>query len=468
MRIRLLTLYQKSGILRNVMRIHFFGGAREVTGSCFLLESADHRVLVDCGLFQGHEDAADRNLHAFPFDPTILDAVFVTHAHLDHCGRVPKLFASGYRGPVYATEPTSDLMQIMWKDALSVMKYHHERGRVQLVYEDIDVERASASRHGVKYNEHIALSKNISITFHDAGHILGSSWLEIKWDDKTIVFSGDIGNDDVPIVNDTESLVSADALVIEATYGDRTHSLPKMRRNELREVVIDAIQRGGALMIAAFSLERTQEILFEFDQLIEHDRALPAIPIYLDAPLAIRANDIYKKYPQYYDETAAAEWRAHDDFFTFPGLQQTPTTEQSKKINEAKNPKIIIAGSGMLEGGRITHHLRRYLSDPKSTLLLVSYQAEGTLGRKILDGARTVVIHGDKVPVHCKIVRIDSYSAHGDQDKLLRWIHSAPVLPKRVYAVHGDFSALQTFSDTIAEKLGVHTEVPQFGSSAHL
>lgn len=420
------------------MRIHFFGAAGEVTGSCFLVDTHEKRILIDCGLFQGVHDADSRNRGAFPFDPTTLDAVIVTHPHLDHCGRVPQLVARGYRGPIFGTQPAAELMKLQWHDTVQIMQGDVARSGRDPLFEISDVERAERQLRGIGYGNIQRLAAEISCVLHDAGHILGSAFVELHSGAHTVVFSGDIGNDNVPIIRDTESLPACDLLVTEATYGDRTHASPERRREELRTHIIAAIARGGALMIPAFSLERTQEILYELDELIERERALPRVPIYLDSPLATHANDVYRAFPQYYDEAAALQVRRGNDFFSFPGLHITRTVAESKKINDAPNPKIIIAGSGMMNGGRIVHHLMRYLPDPKSTLLVVSYQAEGTLGRKIVERSPLVTINGERIPVRCHLERIDSYSAHGDQEKMLRWVASGPRLPGQVVVVHAD------------------------------
>lgn len=449
------------------MKIHFLGAAGEVTGSCFLVEKSEKKYLVDCGMFQGSTSENEKNSAPFAFDPTKIDAVFLTHAHLDHCGRIPQLFAAGYRGPVYATAPTAELASLMWEDALGIMQSEATYAGRPMLYHEMDVKRAQAALHPVKYQQLLNVD-DAQFTFHDAGHILGSAWLEIWLGGKSVVFSGDIGNDQVPIICETEKLAATDLLVMESTYGDRTHVPTTRRRDALREVVMDAMQRRGMLLIAAFSLERTQEILYEFDQLVEHDRILPRVPIYLDSPLAIRANKVYRDFPDYYDAEAAAEWLAGDDFLNFRDLKVTLSVAESKLINDAPNPKIVIAGSGMLNGGRVAHHLLRCLPNPQSTLLLVSYQASGTLGRRILDGAPSVVVNGDLIPVKCKVVHLDAYSSHGDQEKLLRWALSADKPPKKVALVHGDRLAAEALENILSTEHGLATEVPQLGSILEL
>ncbi len=345
------------------MKIHFFGAAGEVTGSCYLIETHDTQVLVDCGIFQGASSADERNRAPLSFDPTEIAHVIITHAHLDHCGRVPLLFARGYRGPVFATEPTCELIKLQWDDMLEVMRMDFNHHQKPMLYDAADVERAKQHLKPMRYDRPQEIANDVSFLLRDAGHIFGSAWVEFRSHGKVAVFSGDIGNDNVPIVHETVALVPCDILVTEATYGDRLHSSPRLRRYELRKHIIEAIQRGGTMMIAAFSIERTQEILFELDQLIKHERALPHVPIFLDSPLAIRANDVYRQYPQYFDEQAMAEYKSGEDFLNFPGLRVTYKVEESKKINSVPGPKIIIAGSGMLSGGRIMHHLMRYLPD---------------------------------------------------------------------------------------------------------
>lgn len=448
------------------MKIHFYGAAGEVTGSCFLVETQDKKFLVDCGVFQGVHEADERNHEPFLFDPTELTAVILTHAHIDHSGRVPMLVARGFRGPIFCTEPTAALVKLMWEDMVEIMRNSFVREQHAMLYEEADVERAVAQLRGMKYGERAEIAPEVEAVLHDAGHIFGSAFVEVRAHAHTLVFSGDIGNDDVPILRNTEKISKCDLLVCEATYGDRTHAPVARRRDDLRRVIVDAVKRGGALMIAAFSIERTQEILFEMDQLIEHERVLPRVPVYLDSPLAIRANAVYRQFTSYYDEAAAAEWKAGDDFLDFPGLHVTPSVAESKTINNAPNPKIIIAGSGMLSGGRISHHLVRYLPDPKSTLLLVSYQAEGTLGRKIQDGSPSVTINGEPVPLKCHLERIDSYSAHGDQKKLLQWVGGGSAggkKPARVVVVHSDPPAAAAFVSLLDSRLHIPAEAARPG-----
>ncbi len=445
------------------MKIHFYGAAREVTGSCYLVELHEHKILVDCGMFQGSRYASEKNFEPFQFDPTRVDSVLVTHAHIDHNGRIPKLVHEGFRGKIYASEPTAALLEIMWNDAVRIMRYAFEKNKDPMLYSEEDVKRAVEMIHPVPYHEPVRLPGDGVAKFFDAGHIIGSAWIEIKQAGKTVVFSGDVGNDDVPIIRETEPIAQADAVICESTYGDRLHESAIARSSRLKTVIEDSVKRGGVLMIPAFSLERTQEILYELNWLIEECKCLPRVPIYLDSPLAIRATEVFKEFTDYYDQDALALKKLDGDLFDFPGLEVTLDSSASRKINSAKNPKVIIAGGGMMVGGRILHHLIRYLGDKNSTLLIVSYQADGTLGRKIQDGAKVVSIFGKRIEVKCRVERLGSYSAHGDQAKVLRWLGTADPKPKHVYLSHGDPSAQDEFVQCIERDLGVAASAPEFG-----
>ncbi len=419
-------------------------------------------------MFQGTRYAAEKNFDNFEFDPTEIEAVLVTHAHIDHIGRIPKLVKEGFRGKIYASEPTAALLPIMWEDAARVMSYANKKSKDPVMYTQDDVIRASGLIEKAKYHEPVRMPGDIVATFFDAGHIIGSSWIQVEAGGKSVVFSGDIGNDDVPIVRETEPITKADVVVCESTYGDRLHEPAIARSSKLKAAIEDAVARGGTMMIPAFSLERTQEILYEINWLVEECQCLPKVPIYLDSPLAIKATEVFKEYTSYYDETAKEMKSVDNDLFDFPGLEVTLLSQESRKINSVPSPKIIIAGGGMMSGGRILHHLLRYLSDPKSTLLIVSYQAEGTLGRKIQDGAKTVFIFGNKVEVKCKVMRLGSYSAHGDRDKVLKWLGSGPQKPKHVYVTHGDPAAQDAFVECIESELGIAATAPEFGAIAEI
>ncbi len=450
------------------MQIQFFGATREVTGSCNLVKLHENKILVDCGLFQGSRFASEKNFEPFKFDPTKIDTVLITHAHIDHCGRIPKLVHEGFRGKIIASEPTAELVKLMWQDAVRIMRYGFEKTKQPMLFQEEDVKLALSLIDSVPYHEPVRLPDNATATFYDAGHVLGSSWIKIQLNGKSVVFSGDIGNDDVPIIRDTEPIGKADVVVCESTYGDRTHESPAVRSTKLKKVIENAVERGGALMIPAFSLERTQEILYELNWLTEECKCLPHVPIFLDSPLAIAATDVFKKYTNYYDREAKEIRSVDSDLFDFPRLEVTQSSHASRKINDRNNPKVIIAGGGMMVGGRILHHLIRYLQDPKSTLLIVSYQAEGTLGRKIQDGAKSVSIFGKQIEVKCHIEKIGSYSAHGDQKKMLRWLQTADPTPEHIYLNHGDPDSQDEFIKYIETEIKTKASAPEFGGIAEI
>ncbi|HYE59831.1 MAG TPA: MBL fold metallo-hydrolase [Candidatus Kapabacteria bacterium] len=442
------------------MQITFCGASRGVTGSCFLLETKEKRVLIDCGMFQGSDFNEGKNSEPFPFDPKSIDAVFVTHPHLDHVGRIPKLVKEGFTGYVYMTAGAKELARLIWNDAYHIMLYNHRKFQQPLLFDDVDIANADAVCRGVNYEEALTVG-DISVTWHDAGHIFGSAFLEICAEGKRVVCSGDLGNTDAPIIKDTRPLPdNVDLLLIESTYGDRLHESKEERDSLLLELIKEGVERGGTIMMPAFSLERTQEILYRLHEMSEHDRSLPRIPIFLDSPLAIDATEVYKKYPTYYDKEAFAAHTIGDDFLNFPELRIAYTKEESKAINGVPSPKMIIAGSGMMNGGRILHHAFRYLPDPASSLIIVGYQAEGTLGRRLYEGASQVTIFGERVDVRCKIKAIGALSAHADQKKLLSWVGSAKTVPNRVYCIHGEPHAATELAHRIRDQYSVQTFVP--------
>lgn len=424
------------------MKISFRGAAGEVTGSCSLVEVAGAKLLVDCGMFQGSADHDLKNTEPFSFDASTLDAVLVTHAHLDHTGRLPMLTRNGYSGLFYATPATIELTELILRDALEVMVYNHTHYGNPILFDESDIGAVMAQFKAVDYHEPQRIESDnggATFTFYDAGHIFGSAFVLLEAEGKRVVFSGDVGNVNAPILKDTEPLPdSLDALICESTYGDRAHDTATGRQELINKYVSEAIKRGGTLMIPAFSLERTQELIYELNELIEHHKALPKVPIFLDSPLAIGATRVYRKYHKYYDTAALKLLDETGDLFRFPSLTMCETREESKKINMVQGTKIIIAGAGMMNGGRIVHHAIRYLGDPANTLLVIGYMASGTLGRRILEGESPVEIMKEKIAVHCKIEAIGALSAHGDKEKLTSWISGPIHPPKQVWLNHGE------------------------------
>jgi len=449
----------------NSMKITFCGAAHEVTGSCHLIETKTKKILLDCGMFQGSNYNEGKNHDKFPFNPKEIDAVIVSHGHLDHTGRIPKLVKEGFRGNIYGTHATIEIAKLIWDDAANIMKYNNKKYQAPILYDETDIAVAEKQRVGLAYHERVDLGDGVSFVLKDAGHIFGSSFILLEGDGKKIGFSGDMGNENVPILKDSEPLDDIDVLLCESTYGDRIHESLVERQSMIFDLMAEGCRRGGTVMVPAFSIERTQEFLYELNKISKHRDDFPDMPIYLDSPLAIRATEVYKKYPEYYDKEAAEHYMHDEDFFSFPQLTSTMTREESKKINHVKGPKMIIAGSGMMNGGRILHHAHRYLSDPNSMLVIVGYQAHGTLGRRLYEGAEKVKIFGDEIPVRAKVKAIGALSAHGDQKKLIKWASSAKSLPKKVYLIHGEAHASTELAHRMRDQLGVEAYVPEYGET---
>jgi metallo-beta-lactamase family protein len=445
------------------MKITFFGAAQETTGACYLLESGQSKILIDCGLFQQRRMAEDRNYELFPFSSGEIEAVLVTHAHLDHTGRLPKLVKSGFGGKIFSTPATRDFAALMLEDSLGVMLKEAGGDKSRLIYNQEDLAETAAKWQGVEYHREFAVA-DFKIKFLDAGHILGSAMIEIKIEGKKIVFSGDLGNPPTPLLPPTEKVSDAEFLILESVYGNRLHEDRQERKLKIERVIENTVKAGGVLMIPAFSLERTQELLFELNDLVEKGR-VPEVPVFLDSPLAIRATEIYKKYESYYNKEARYIISSGDQIFKFPMLRFTLTTDESKTINDAPSPKIIIAGSGMSNGGRILHHERRYLPDPNSALLMIGYQSAGSRGRQLQEGAKEVEMFGEKIPVKCRIETVRGYSAHPDREMLLDFVRNSADTLKKVFVVQGEPAAALFLVQRIRDYLGIDAVAPKYGDS---
>lgn len=459
------------------MRLTFNGSAGMVTGSCHMLEAAGKRILVDCGMFQGPKEITALNYKKFGFDPKGIHCLLLTHAHIDHCGLIPKLVKSGFRGPVYATKPTVDLAAIMLEDSANVsreetIQENRRRQREGLpprkpLYTVEDVKAAVSRFRPVQYGSTVNIGKGLSARFRDAGHILGSSAIEVDAQEGgrrvRIVFSGDLGQGGTPLMNDPERIEGADYAVVESTYGYKKHLPISTREVKLQEAVRDTHRRGGILMIPSFAVERTQEILYYLHRM-ERDGKLPQEHVFLDSPLAIEATNVFNNHMGDFSPALRREFKTP---FTFKKLRFLKSIEDSKDMNEYDRPCIVIAGNGMCTAGRIKFHLKHHLWNPKNTLLFVGYQAEGTLGRIILEGAERVHLMGMDVAVKAKIMHIDSFSSHADAEGLERWLRTMRKRPKRVFLVHGEGSSAQALAEKLG-KSGFRTHIPQLGESVEL
>jgi len=445
------------------LKITFCSGAGSVTGANFLLEGEGKKFLVDCGLEQGTSVADQTNWSPFSYNPSDIDILFITHAHIDHIGRIPKLIYEGFKGRIISTDATHELVRPMLEDTIRILA-HEENPTIHEMYTEKNLERALELWESVPYYQNINIDHGFKMQFLDSGHILGSAMLEIIYNGKKIVFTGDLGNSPSPLLRDTEKLSGVDYLIMESVYGDRNHTDRDSRRKRLEAVIEDNYERQGVLMIPTFSLERSQELLYELNDFVEHKR-IPQMPIFFDSPLAIRLTSVYKKFSHYFNKEAQQTVHSGDDIFSFPGMKITPETEDSKAILHSPNPKIIIAGSGMSNGGRILHHEKNYLPDPNNTILLTGYQAYGTLGRYIMDGASEVKINGEIIPVRAKIEQIDGYSGHKDSDNLIEFVGQTADSLKQVFVVMGEPKSSLFLVQRLRDYLGVDAQAPSQGDS---
>ncbi|PIT91185.1 MBL fold metallo-hydrolase [Candidatus Kaiserbacteria bacterium CG10_big_fil_rev_8_21_14_0_10_49_17] len=441
--------------------ITFYGGAGTVTGSNFLLEHNGTRILIDCGLTQGEQYCHKCNYDDFEYDPASIDVLIATHAHADHIGRIPKLVRDGFNGVIYSTPATRDLSSIMFDDAVRILEDEARKENREPLYTLLDARKAMSLWKGVEYHAKGDAS-GIPFTFLDAGHILGSAMVEFLLNGKKVVFTGDLGNSPAPLLKDTERVDGATYILMESVYGDRNHEDRSARREKLKEAIVDTEGRGGTLLIPAFSIQRTQVLLYEINNMVE-DGEVNEIPVFLDSPLAIKVTDIYRNYESLYNETVKKEIAAGDDIFDFAKLSFTPRVEESKAILTTPGPKIIIAGSGMSTGGRVLHHEKVYLQDSKSMLLLVGYQAVGTLGRHIADGLKHVTIFNDTINVRAEVRLIRGYSAHKDGEHLVEFVEPSAETLRKVFVAMGEPKASNFLAQRLHDFLGVDALVPKKG-----
>jgi metallo-beta-lactamase family protein len=449
------------------MRISFHGACREVTGSCTLIETKKTKFLVDCGMFQGEHFASSRNFDDFDFDPFKIDFVLLTHAHIDHCGRIPKLYKHGFRGKVYCTDATKDLAALMLEDSAGIIASEARSYDMEPFYSKDDVKEVLKLFQGVPYGKRLEIGDDVKIKLRNAGHILGSCFFEVlvkeSKKEKKLVFSGDIGTSPSRIIKDLEFASGADLVFVESTYAGESHESRDEGLEKIKNAIVKCVKSKGTLIIPVFALEKSQEILYELNHLVEN-KIIPPIPMFLDSPLAIKATEVYRNYEDLYDKESRKVLLKDDDLFKFPGMKFTKTTQESKEINELNPPKVILAGGGMCVGGRIQHHLKFNLHYSNSHVLLVAFQVKGSLGRKLMKGHSSVNIHDTNIPVKAKISVINSYSAHGDQGTLFNWIKKMKKpKPKNIFVIHGEERSSLKFKDEASGKIDSNFIVPKYG-----
>lgn len=450
------------------LRLSFYGGAGKVTGSNFLIEGAKGKILVDCGIEQGADVATEDVYGPFPYDVKTIDALVVTHAHLDHVGRIPKLVRDGFHGKIYMTPPTYDLAELILRDSVNILAQDATRRGLPLLYEEKDVDAAFALIETLDYHTEKEVAPELVVYLRNTGHILGSASVRITGDDGiTLVLTGDIGNSPSPLLPDWEPVPDADALVMESVYGDRIHPPQAERIATLRDTLKRAIERGGTILIPAFSLERTQLMLYELSNFFSA-KELPEIPVFLDSPLAIHVTEVYEKWgPTYFKKETEDEMKREGSIFEFPFLKKTLSRQESGMIEKTPSPKIIIAGAGMSHGGRIGGWEARYLPDPSSTLIIVGYQAPGSPGRRMKEGASSVRINGTEVQIKAAVENLEGWSAHADRDELLKFAEAALVekRPKVIFTALGEPAAERFLAQRIHDYLGGNTIVPEYGQT---
>jgi metallo-beta-lactamase family protein len=467
------------------MKIQFLGASKTVTGSCFYVETDNIKFLVECGAFQGPEELELKNYEPFPFNPADLDFVFLTHAHFDHSGRIPVLVKQGFKGRIVCTQPTRDLTKIILLDSANLQKEEFERwearpkgskeeGNAELkkpLFTEQDVEESMKYFEVYPYGNSVNITDTCEFRMRDAGHILGSAIFEFWLKNnagriRKLVFSGDLGQPGARIVRDPDLIREADYVICESTYGNRLHKDRNETVLELLSAIQSAQKAGGNILIPSFAIERTQEILYEINLFIE-SQIISGLPVYLDSPMASKATEVFRQYPDFYDEDAKRLLEKGDDPFDFPGLRKVDSAEESKRL-AAKKGIAIIAGSGMCTGGRILHHLKNNIEDPSTHLVIVGYQVYGTLGRRLVDGEKTVKIMGGEYQNNAKLYTLGGFSGHGDQRDLRYWLRSFGHTPRTIFLVHGDENIIDDFAKNLKEEFKMEIKIPEDGEIVKL
>ncbi|MDR0854621.1 MAG: MBL fold metallo-hydrolase [Clostridiales Family XIII bacterium] len=471
------------------MKIKFCGAAESVTGSCHLVTAssenagdANVQFLLDCGQFQGSSRQEAQNLEPFPFDPAKVDYLILSHAHIDHCGRIPLLVKRGFTGKIYCTDATADLLGIMLRDSAHIHEQETEwanrkaaragRPLVEPLYTQADAEESLKFVNPILYDQQISPSEGIKLVFNEAGHILGSAivelWITENGEEKKLVFSGDLGASNRPLLRDPTVIKKADYVIMESTYGNRLHKESEASIKDLANIIETTTERGGSVIIPSFAVGRTQDLIYELNEYYEHGEKGTTpntqIKVFIDSPMATAATEVFKNNIANFDEATKSMILAGDDPLDFVNLRFTKTTDDSKALNADRTPKVIISASGMCEAGRIRHHLKHHLWDPKASIVFVGYQAEGTLGRKIIEGAKTVMLFGEEIYVNAQIHNLQGFSAHADKDGLIGWARGFEVKPKEYFLVHGEYQAKKDLAGFISEACGFEpTVIEQIG-----
>lgn len=449
---------------QNSFKIGFYGGVGDVTGANFLLQINDKKILVDCGLIQGLPKDIDPNYESFTYNPSEIDFLFITHAHMDHIGRIGKLMKDGFKGKICSTKATFDLSRLMLEDALSINQMQAERKNIKPMYHASDLERAYSNWESIEYKEEFKIDEFASVIAHNTGHILGSCAYVFtnKNTNERITFTGDLGNSPNPLLQDADTDFETEYMVMESVYGDREHEDVDNRKQKLKHIISVISKRGGTILMPVFSLEKTQMLLIELNDLVEQ-KLIPEIPIFVDSPLAIRLTEIYINNTEFFNETIQKQIKSGDDVFAFPKLKFTYAKSESEEIDRVKGSKIIISASGISEGGRITAHEKKYLPNKDNALVLIGHQILGSLGRRILEGQKEVYIDGSDVPVNAEIIQVNGYSSHADSSQLLDYVEAVGSKLKKVFVCMGEPKSSFFLAQRIKDYLDIEAKVPDEG-----